>query len=57
VPSAEHETLAERLEDIAARLRKAAQPVADQLAEEEINSVSVDELFDIIDREFGHSQD
>jgi len=50
-----NEAIADRLDRIAARLRQSARSATERSSDEEIKSVSVDELFDIIDNEFGVS--
>ncbi|MFK4548182.1 acyl transferase domain-containing protein/NADPH:quinone reductase-like Zn-dependent oxidoreductase [Streptomyces tendae] len=59
-PTADHATLADRLEQLGRRLRQAetdAAGPADEIDADKINSASVDELFTIIDGELGISQD
>jgi acyl transferase domain-containing protein/NADPH:quinone reductase-like Zn-dependent oxidoreductase len=59
-PTADHATLADRLEQLGRRLRQAETDAAghvDEIDADKINSVSVDELFTIIDGELGISQD
>ncbi len=59
-PTADHATLADRLEQLGRRLRQAETDAAghvDEIDADKINSASVDELFTIIDGELGISQD
>ncbi|AXG81918.1 SDR family NAD(P)-dependent oxidoreductase [Streptomyces paludis] len=58
--TAEHTALADRLDQLGRQLRQAATDAAgpkDEIDADKINSVSVDELFTIIDGELGISQD
>jgi acyl carrier protein len=53
----DHSALADRLDQLSRRLRQAASEQTDSVSADTINSVSVDELFTIIDQELGVTKD